>query len=263
MAKTYLEVNPDVRMLIFDSAASVGRTWCKERLYPGLKTNNLVGTYEFGDFPMTYERFGVKPGTHIPGAAVHDYLTQFTEHFDLTSRLRLRQGVESAELLDNGKWLLQITTIGTQPQNSSLTAIATDKLVIATGLTSEPSMPRFTGEDTFDRELFHAKELKHRATALENAKEVVVLGGNKSAWDTCFWAAKTGAHVHMVMRPSGGGPSFLWPVRFSPLQISVQRVAATRIFTLFDPCVWSEKTGAVGWVRSFPSPNIPRAKACV
>ena len=124
-------------------------------------------------------------------------------------------------------------------------------MVIATGLTSEPSRPRFPGEEKFDRELFHAKELKHRASAVENAEEVVVLGGNKSAWDTCFWAATTGAHVHMVMRPSGGGPSFLWPVRFSPLQISIQRVASTRIFTLFDPCIWSEKTGAVGWVRYF------------
>ena len=77
-------------MLIVDSAASVGGTWCKERLYPGLKTNNLVGTYEFGDFPMTYEGFGVKPDTHIPGAAVNDYLTQFTEHFDLTSTSSLK-----------------------------------------------------------------------------------------------------------------------------------------------------------------------------
>jgi hypothetical protein len=36
--------------------------WVVERLYPGLKTNNLVGTYEFGDFPMTEALFGVKSG---------------------------------------------------------------------------------------------------------------------------------------------------------------------------------------------------------
>ncbi|SCO30885.1 related to 65 kDa virulence protein [Fusarium fujikuroi] len=57
MGKTYLEASPDANMVIFDGAASIGGTWAKERLYPGLKTNNLLGKYEFSDFPMTPERF--------------------------------------------------------------------------------------------------------------------------------------------------------------------------------------------------------------
>ena len=57
MGKTYLEASPDAKMVIFDGAASIGGTWAKERLYPGLKTNNLLGKYEFSDFPMTPERF--------------------------------------------------------------------------------------------------------------------------------------------------------------------------------------------------------------
>ncbi|KAK9425235.1 hypothetical protein SUNI508_13218 [Seiridium unicorne] len=162
MAKTFLEVHPNCSMLIIDSAASVGGTWAKERLYPGLKTNNLLGTYEFSDFPMTPEKFGVKPGRHIPGEAVHEYLVQFCGHFDLSSRVRLGQKPESAELLGN---------------------------------------------------------------------------------------ANKGSRVQMVVRPSGGGPSWLWPVFFSPLKISIQRLAATRVSTRFDPCIWSERTGPTGWLR--------------
>ncbi|UPL02775.1 hypothetical protein LCI18_013709 [Fusarium solani-melongenae] len=247
MAKTYLEVCPDASMAIFDGAASIGGTWAKERLYPGLKTNNLLGTYEFSDFPMTPGRFDVKEGQHIPGQAVHEYLTQFADHFYLTSRIQLRQKVETAELLEDGSWSLRVAS--TESETEPRTVVA-KKLVVATGLTSEPFMPKFAGEKDFNRPFFHAKELRDRADEVENAREVVVLGGNKSAWDTCFFAAKTGAHVHMVMRPSGGGPSWVWPVLFSPWKVSVQRLAATRFFTWFDPCIWSESSGTVGWVRS-------------
>ncbi|KAM0426351.1 hypothetical protein ACHAPT_008392 [Fusarium lateritium] len=248
MAKTYLEARPDATMTIFDGAASIGGTWAKERLYPGLKTNNILGTYEFSDFPMTPERFNVKPGQHIPGHAVHDYLTQFSEHFNLNSCIRLKQKVESAELLDDGTWLLRIISV--EHPNTEPRSVVAGKLVVATGLTSEPFMPKFAGQKSFNRPLFHAKELRHRAHEIENAKQVVALGGNKSAWDTAYFAAKSGAHVHMVMRPNGGGPSWVWPVLFSPFKVSVQRLAATRAFTLFDPCIWSETSGVLGWVRS-------------
>ncbi|KAM0812168.1 hypothetical protein AB5N19_14485 [Seiridium cardinale] len=249
MAKTFLEVQPNCSMLIIDSAASVGGTWAKERLYPGLKTNNILGTYEFSDFPMTPEKFGVKPGRHIPGEAVHEYLVQFCEHFDLSSRVRLSQKVESAELLRNGEWLLKVTPAQRTQLQPPICDILADRLVIAAGLTSEPLMPAFEGLDMFKGYIFHAKELRQRAQDLGKAETVVVVGGNKSAWDTCYLLANNGSRVHMVVRPSGGGPSWLWPVFFSPLKISIQRLAATRVFTWFDPCIWSEGTGLTGWLR--------------
>ncbi|POS73654.1 hypothetical protein DHEL01_v207952 [Diaporthe helianthi] len=235
-------------MVVFDEAASVGGTWAKERLYPGLKTNNLLGSYEFSHFPMTPGRFDVQEGHHIPGQAVHEYLTQFAEQFDLSSRLQLRQRVETAELLDNGSWSLRIISTDPGPGTESRTVV-TKRLVVATGLTSKPFIPKFAGDQEFNRPLFHAKELRDRTGEIEKARSVVVLGGNKSAWDTCFFAANSGAHVHMVMRPDGGGPSWVWPVVFSPFNISVQRLATTRFFTWFDPCIWGESRGAVAWIR--------------
>ncbi|KAI3396310.1 hypothetical protein diail_12332 [Diaporthe ilicicola] len=234
-------------MAIFDEAASVGGTWAEERLYPGLRTNNFLGTYEFSDFPMTPDRFDVKEGHHIPGHAVHEYLAQFAEHFCLSSRLRLRQKVEAAELLENGSWSLRVVSADADAEPRT---VLSAKLVVATGLTSQPFMPEFPGEDGFNRPLFHAKDLRDRAGEVEKAGSIVVLGGNKSAWDTSFFAAKSGTRVHMVIRPDGGGPSWVWPVWFSPFKISVQRLAATRFFTWFDPCIWSESEGIVGWILS-------------
>lgn len=240
MAKTYTEVCPTAQVLILDSAHSVGGVWAKERLYPGLKTNNLIGTYEFGDFPMQPERFGMKPGQHIPGHVVHEYVRQFSDHFGLTPLFRFRQKVETAELQDDGSWSLLVSSLDASNAIVSQSSIATRKLVIATGLTSEPNIPRFRNQETFGQPIVHSKYFRSHKKQVEAAKEIVVLGGNKSAWDACYWVATEGAHVNLVMRPSGGGPSWVWPVFLSPFKISVQLLATTRISTWFDPCVWTE-----------------------
>ena len=247
MAKTYTEVCPHAELLILDSASSIGGVWAKERLYPGLKTNNLIGSYEFGDFPMHSEQYGMKSGQHIPGAVVHEYLSRFAIHFNLWSRLRLEKRVESAELRKDGEWLLSISSTGAGSDLSEW-SVVTKRLVIATGLTSEPFVPQFSGQKTFQRNILHSRELKSRAKDIEAANDVVVLGGNKSAWDACYSAAMAGAHVSMVMRPSGGGPSWVWPRFFTPFKFSIQRLATTRFFTWFDPCIWGDADGFC-WIR--------------
>lgn len=247
MAKTYTEACPDADVLILDSARSIGGVWAEERLYPGLKTNNLLGSYEFSDFPMSPDHFKAQRGQHIPGTVVHDYLTQFADHFNLTSRTRLETRVESAKLKESGKWLLNVSSAAAEGSIATY-SIATEKLVIATGLTSEPFVPEYPGQKDFQGNIFHSLELKSRAKDIEAATDVVVLGGNKSAWDACYSAAMAGARVQMVMRPSGGGPSWVWPVTFTPWQLSIQRLATTRFFTWFDPCIWAD-VGGFSWIR--------------
>jgi hypothetical protein len=248
MAKTYTEVSPNANILVLDSACSIGGVWAKERLYPDLKTNNLIGTYEFSDFPMVPERFGMKERQHIPGTVVHDYLRRFADHFNLTSRIWLQQRVESAELTGNGEWLLCISTLSEGGSVVKTSALRTKRLVIATGLTSEPFIPHFPGQDSFGRSIIHSRQLATQAKDIEVAEEVTILGGNKSAWDACYSAATAGVRVNLVMRPGGGGPSWVWPVIFTPFKVSIARLAVTRFFTWFDPCIWTE-TDTYAWIR--------------
>ena len=77
-AKTYIQLEPGVTLLIIDENKSIGGVSAKEKLYPGLRSNNLVGTYEYTDFPM-HERFGVKKGEHIPGEVIHNYFRQYAK----------------------------------------------------------------------------------------------------------------------------------------------------------------------------------------
>ncbi len=136
-----------------DSSLSVGGTWAKERLYPGLKTNNLVGSYEFSDFALQPTKYGVEEGRHIPGAAVHQYLCDFAAHYAIP--LRLGTEVTTATLLDSGQWQVGYKTSpnsnGACPPHRSLqeSQLLADKLVLATGLTSEPSIPSFVGEESY------------------------------------------------------------------------------------------------------------------
>lgn len=235
MAKTYLQINPESEIVVVDKASTVGGSWAEERLYHGLKTNNRYGTYEFADFPMVPAKYGGTGKGHIPGRVVHEYLSDFTVHFGIDQYLRLSTAVKSATLREDGKWTIVLQNL--KSDLNSRTIITATRLVIATGLTSEPNIPRFSGRSSFDGLIIHSKQLRELATPLSKCKDVVVLGGNKSAWDVCYDAAQSGARVNMVIRPSGSGPSYIWPreFRFGPFLLSLAMISSTRLATLFDP----------------------------
>jgi hypothetical protein len=262
MAKTYLEVHPNSDFLVVDGAKSVGGSWAKERLYPGLKTNNVYGSYEFSDFPMNPEKYGAKPVGHIPGNVVHAYFCDVVAHYGIDSHLRLETKVQSATLQEDGRWFIKLETINESQQHIVMTIVAV-KLVLATGITSEPHIPIFPGQEDFGMPILHSKQLKSRADDIASRKKVAVLGGNKSAWDVCYSAATSGSRVHMVIRPSGGGPSYLWPRIFSwgPFNLSLALLSATRLFIPFDPTPYG-KEGPFAWLRHLLHRTVVGNKIC-
>ena len=44
--KTYRDVHPHASILVLDKASSIGGVWAKDKLYPGLHTNNHFRTFE-------------------------------------------------------------------------------------------------------------------------------------------------------------------------------------------------------------------------
>lgn len=257
MAKTYLQVNPEATIMVVDKARTAGGSWAKERLYPSLKTNNIFGSYEFGDMPMKPELYGEIPGGHIPGTVVHSYFAEAATRYKIDVHIRYDTNVDSATLQSDGRWKVQMSSTGLP--KSECIAMA-DKLVVATGVTSEPYIPSITGMESFKGLILHSKQLKEKATSLRSCKRIVVLGGNKSAWDVCYSAARSGAQVHMVIRPSGGGPSYLWPKRFTagPFTFSLASMSSSRFFMLFDPTPF----GKPSLIRSLLHRTTIGAKIC-
>jgi cation diffusion facilitator CzcD-associated flavoprotein CzcO len=172
----------------------VGGVWAAHRVYPGLKSNNMLGTYEYPDFPMDSATFGVQPGQHIPGAVTHKYLTAYAEKFDILDKIRLNTKVLTAEHQEDsaeGGWILTL---------DGGKSIFARKLVVATGLTSDAFLPDFAGQEDFGVPLFHSKDFLQHADTLETAKTVTVFGGTKSAWDAVYAYATRGVKVNWVMR---------------------------------------------------------------
>lgn len=276
MAKTYLEAysrhtgdglvtsQRQPNILLMDAGQSVGGTWDATRLYPGLKTNNAISTYELSDFTLVPEKYGLGTAGHIPGHVVHQYLSDVAEHFGITPLIRLSTRVEAAVLQDDGTWLVSYSSTTTTTTDTSSSGddcsqqrdhgqLVAAKVAVATGLTSEPHVPSFVGQETFKGAVFHARELRSRtrdlaASAGGRNNNVVVIGGNKSAWDACYLYATQQQHqpqqqqqgvVHMVIRPSGGGPSWVWrpgnKIMMGLINLSISRLSATRLLSWLDP----------------------------
>ena len=250
MAKTYLEVNPFAKVIIFESAESIGGVWSERCLYPGLKSNNLLGTYEYSDFPMRQETFGVKPGEAIPGHVLHQYLQKYAEKFDVYRRISFNSNVESVERGNGHGWIVNSSPVG-EATDSGRRTVWAQKLVISTGLTSEPLLPDIVGSESFNAPIFHAKYfLDNVETTTKNARNVVILGGSKSAFDVAYAYASTGITVDWVIRESGHGPVWIAPPYVTPLKKQLKKLVGVRFLTWFSPCIWGDSDG-FGMVRRF------------
>ncbi|THZ59995.1 dimethylaniline monooxygenase (N-oxide forming) [Aureobasidium pullulans] len=233
VAATYLQVNSDATILVLEAQSTVGGVWSEERQYPDLKSNNMLGTYEYPDFPMDTKTYGVKPGEHIPGHVIHRYLSDYAKKTGVYARIQFETKVLEASRNSNGEgWIL--TT-----DSSSLATLFTRKLVVATGLTSEPFIPSFTGAELFTTSnglLIHSRDFnKHTSRLFDKSTSVIVLGGSKSAWDVAYACASRDVPLEEgVVRLSDGtelvtdavvcatGWKARPPIKFSPEGIDAE-----------------------------------------
>lgn len=246
MAKTYLQITPSARITILESAETIGGVWCQGRLYSNLKTNNLLGTYEYSDFPMDSTTFGVKDGEPIPGPVVHRYLKAYAEKFDIHRRIRFSSRVDTVMQDDKGGWKIGFSErLGNKTTSKS---IVSKRLVIATGLTSEPYVPQFAGQEDFGAPIVHVGCLKEHESLTHDSKEVIIMGGSKSGWDSAYAFASAGVHVNWLIRESGHGPNWMAPPYVTPLRKRLEKLVSVRSLSWFSPCIWGEHDG-FGWVR--------------
>lgn len=255
-AKTYLQLEPSVSLLIVDENRSIGGVWAKEKLYPGLRANNLLGTYEYPDFPM-HEGFGVKKGEHIPGEVIHEYFRQYADKFDLTRRILLETRVRTAEKVGEG-WRLVLEHVGGVGKDNGRQeggrVITCDKLMVATGLTNSPAPIDLMGSKNFQKPLVGYGDWAQREKELlgdESIQHATVLGGGKAAYDCVYLLASSGRRVTWVVRGSGHGPTYMAPAHIyvGPFYCRLELLTSLRLFTWLSPCVWGDADG-FGYLRS-------------
>ncbi|KAJ5249121.1 hypothetical protein N7468_000572 [Penicillium chermesinum] len=234
-AKTYIQLHPDHKVIVLEAENTCGGTWCEDRLYPGLKSNNMVGSYEYPDYPMNEKIYGVKDNDHIPAATLHQYLTDYARQFGVLSQISFNTPVQSIEPIECTGWKVTARREGTDDDY----ILHTRNIIMATGLTSQPNMLTFPGQENFNA----PPDFCRKATATKTAKNVTVVGGAKSAYDIAYAFAQEGAQVNLIIRPNGNGPVWLAPPFVSPLKRKVEELLHTRILTWFSPCPWGDQDG--------------------
>lgn len=192
---------------------------------------------------MSSEKFNVKPGEHIPGEIINAYLRTYTQEFGIIDFIKLETRVLTAKHRDTaeGGWDLTIQPL----HEEHTTKISTHRLVIATGLLSEPFMPKFEGQEKFDRKIFHSQDFPQNLDTLK-AKTVTVFGAGKSGWDAVYKYATAGVKVNWVIRciylshntnlirtwanqvttASGHGPIWMAPPYVTPFKKWIEKLAS-------------------------------------
>lgn len=228
---------------MLESEPTVGGTWSEDRIYPGLKSNNMVDAYESPDFPMDYDTYGVEAGKHIPGAVLHRYLTNYAKKFGIFNRTQFNTNVESIEALQDG-YRLKATAKG------KAQVFETKKLIVASGLTSSPNFPQYPGKESFGGLYFHAKDFHRQEATIKTAQNVTVVGGAKSAYDVAYGYATQGAHVDMVIRPKGKGPVWIPKPWVLGGKFRLEKLVSVRLLTWFSPGPFADADG-YSWIKRF------------
>lgn len=174
----------------------------------------------------------LSPARYISGKTINEYLHDFAEKSNLKDVIRLRTKVLSIKKQDTkaANWLL---TIENSNQES---LIETTKLIVASGVSSDPYIPDIP-RTAFSRPVIHSAQIGTSASEfkLPNVQRVVVLGAAKSAYDAVFIMLKQGKKVDWVIREDGTGPLPIMPPQFGFL--NTVDVVATRFFAGFSPAI--------------------------
>lgn len=245
-AKTFLDVYPTATVNILEAASSLGGVWAQDRLYRGLKSNNMAGTYEYSDFPMLEAMFGVRNGQHIPGEVVNKYLEAYAQKFNIKSRIRFSAKADTIEKESTGHWRVSASS-------KTITngfEISARKLILATGLATEAVIPVIPGQSSFGKPFLHCKDLGKHHQLYVTSKSVAILGGSKSAWDAAYTFARLGTKVHWIMGTSGHGPACMAPPIVKPFNLWLEKIACTRFCAWLSPCIWGGRDG-FQWIRHF------------
>ncbi|KAI0811454.1 hypothetical protein GGR55DRAFT_102011 [Xylaria sp. FL0064] len=230
-ARTYLRLRPSTKLIIIDSDSTVGGVWSKDRLYPNLVAQVRHGLFNYSDTPMP--RNGGNPkDPKVTGGMIHDYLQKYAEDHDLLSHIRFNTFVTDAKKFQGG-WRLSLK--GTDE------IIETEKLLVATGVTSIPNLPNLDFSAS-TLPIIHSRDLgtHYQEIGDEAIKEVVIVGAAKSAYDAVYLLLKMGKKVTWAIRREGAGPLAILPYKVLNF-INAIAFASTRLMSHLSPSILNTK----------------------
>ncbi|KAL2036379.1 hypothetical protein N7G274_010900 [Stereocaulon virgatum] len=247
-ARFYLEVHPESRLVILEQDTCPGGVWNARRSYEGFWTQWTVGTAEFSDLRMPrppdedlyYDFFKSKHTT--------EYLENYVDQHrfggrSLRDRITFEFQVKSIKK-QNAVWVVK---------GDSATFHAS-KVIVASGLTSNPNMPNLPRENYFDAPIIHQETFGQSSVlSSPNLQKITVVGAGKSSADMVYACVKAGKIVSWIIRASGTGPAFfLSPKGKGPYKNAFE-IGSTRIAGTLSPSVLTPDNR---WTRFIHRTNL-------
>ncbi|RAP63212.1 FAD-dependent oxidoreductase [Achromobacter sp. HZ01] len=176
----------DVPTLIIEKNERAGDSWRKR--YKSLCLHDPVwyDHLPYIPFPENWPIFA-------PKDKIGDWLEMYTRIMEIN--YWTSSTCQSARY-DEDKQEWEVTVL----RDGEPVVLRPKQLVLATGMSGKPNIPRFPGQDEFRGEQHHSS--RHPGPDAYRGKNVVVIGANNSAHDICAALWEAGAHVTMVQRSS-------------------------------------------------------------
>ena len=199
------------RVIGYERSHDFGGVWEPSRSYPDVQTQSPKDLYRYTDLAMpdTYPEWP-------KGPQVHAYLHAYADKHKLARLFQLNTNVVHMDRRSDGEpgWTLTLEAAGkTWTRDFNFVAICT-------GQFSDKNVLTHPGQDDFvgaGGKVMHSSD--YTDPALAEGKNVVVLGGSKSATDIVVNAAQNGAKsVTLVYRePVWRIPYFVGGINFKRL----------------------------------------------
>ncbi|MEM8959539.1 MAG: NAD(P)/FAD-dependent oxidoreductase, partial [Pseudomonadota bacterium] len=235
------------RVFGFERSHDFGGVWELSRSYPGVQTQSPKDLYRYTDLAMP-DDYPEWP----KGPQVHAYLHAYAGKHKLARLFQLNTDVRSMDRRQDGQpgWTLTLEA-GDHVRTQDF-----DFVAVCTGQFSDRNIITHPGQEAFEaggRKVIHSSEYTDPETA--RGKNVVVLGGSKSATDIAVNAAANGAHsVTLVYRePVWRVPYFVGGINFKRLlymraqeqQFNAwgRSPARKALFAAFKPLIWANFRG--------------------
>lgn len=199
-AKTFLQ-NGNYVVTVYEAADRVGGMWRAlpgeygDKCSPEMRTNLSRFTVAFPDFswssvdlsdPVTGAPSPATPPIFPKAWQVGRYLEEYTEKFDLKSKIKFNHKVVNADILDDMKtW--QISTYDVVTHQSSTQSF--DYLVIASGFFDKPGRTFDPSPGRTSKNIQHSSLFRDLTTLSQTPGKIAVVGGGISGSEAAAQAA--------------------------------------------------------------------------
>ncbi|KIM34709.1 hypothetical protein M413DRAFT_20887 [Hebeloma cylindrosporum] len=200
----------DVTLISRDS--SVGGTWARHRVYPGLFINNVHGEYRFSALDMPPPKTASEYGSRLSGMDMCEYMERFSQRFlEGKAKFEMNTEVLSIERDIGGQWKVRVQ----RHSDAFSVTLGFSRIILASGGCSNLKIPVELSQEAankagcsglifrssqFASELENVlKEVPPRTeAAADGVDTILVIGGGKSARDICAKLTNEGRKVAIV-----------------------------------------------------------------